>query len=334
MERTGGFGWIATADRWLAVAVAAFSMLLPGATGYADPVCLVSRGTTLYRFNGGGTGGVESFPNQAGEIVGMTLVPPGVAVAGCVAGDALAVGAGDGGKFWRVDNAACGTPSLAEVGQLPGSHNVTSVAFANGKLYGIGGGGFLREFNPVTFELVAPGIDVAPGDTDIGGLTFDGESTWYATDSASSSLYRFDELPAPLSWELVGPAGIEFNKNGLEMHDGQLWGALRSPGSPAHLYVGRFDAGTGAFTPTWAISPALSASVAIVVPSGAPGVRGDVNCDGSADGLDVAAFVLALTDPSLFAAQYPDCGILAADLSGDCQVNGDDIQGFVDQLLG
>lgn len=333
MRRMGGRDRIGLMFPWVAVAMAAAAAVGPAA--HADPVCLVSRGSTLYRFNGTGTGIAEPFPGQSGEIVGMTLVPPGVAVAGCVAGDVLAVEPVGGGRFWRVDGAACGTPSLVEVGNLPGTQTVTSIAFAHGKLYGIGGLGFIREFDPMTFEIVTPGIDVAPGDTDIGGLAFDGTATWYATDAPSGSLYRFDEPPSPQSWTLVGgPAGIEFNKNGLEMYAGQLWGALRSPGSPAHLYVGTFDLQTGAFSAVWDESPAVSAGVGIVAFPAPSGQRGDINCDGSVDGLDVSAFVLALTDPGGFNDAYPDCGIIGADLSGDCQVNGEDIQVFVDQLLG
>jgi len=60
---------------------------------------------------------------------------------------------------------------------------------------------------------------------------------------------------------------------------------------------------------------------------------GDMNCDSLVDGLDVAAFVLAVIDPSGYAAAYPDCQLTNADLDCDGAADTGDIGGFVDCLL-
>lgn len=61
---------------------------------------------------------------------------------------------------------------------------------------------------------------------------------------------------------------------------------------------------------------------------------GDLNCDGSVDVNDIAAFVLALTDDAAYQSTFPGCEISRADLNGDNAVNGLDIQPFVSTLLG
>jgi subtilisin family serine protease len=58
-------------------------------------------------------------------------------------------------------------------------------------------------------------------------------------------------------------------------------------------------------------------------------VRGDINCDGVIDFLDIDAFVLALSDPAGYAAAYPDCNWLSADCNGDGVVDFDDVNAFV-----
>ncbi|MBN2559939.1 MAG: hypothetical protein JXQ75_03290 [Phycisphaerae bacterium] len=57
---------------------------------------------------------------------------------------------------------------------------------------------------------------------------------------------------------------------------------------------------------------------------------GDTNCDGYVDGLDIQLFVIALIDPG----QYTGCDIEKANVNGDGQIDMDDIQPFVNLLLG
>jgi plastocyanin len=56
---------------------------------------------------------------------------------------------------------------------------------------------------------------------------------------------------------------------------------------------------------------------------------GDLNCDGLVNSFDIDSFVLALTDPTGYAAAFPDCNILNADCNCDGLVNSFDIDPFV-----
>jgi len=66
----------------------------------------------------------------------------------------------------------------------------------------------------------------------------------------------------------------------------------------------------------------------------APNVVGDLNCDGSVDFGDINPFVLALTNPGVYATTYPDCDILNGDINADGSVDFGDINPFVQLLTG
>jgi hypothetical protein len=61
---------------------------------------------------------------------------------------------------------------------------------------------------------------------------------------------------------------------------------------------------------------------------------GDLNCDGAVNTFDIDPFVLALTAPAEYAAQFADCNIMNADTNGDGLVNAFDIDPFVLLLTG
>jgi hypothetical protein len=61
---------------------------------------------------------------------------------------------------------------------------------------------------------------------------------------------------------------------------------------------------------------------------------GDLNCDGVVNPFDIDAFILALTDPAGYAADYPDCFLLNADADNDGVVNPFDIDPFIGLLTG
>jgi RHS repeat-associated protein len=61
-----------------------------------------------------------------------------------------------------------------------------------------------------------------------------------------------------------------------------------------------------------------------------PRVKG--NCDGLVNSFDVDPFIMALTNPSGYAATYPDCMIELGDLNGDGLVNTGDLNLFTDVL--
>ncbi|MBL8879494.1 MAG: hypothetical protein JNG88_10280 [Phycisphaerales bacterium] len=63
-------------------------------------------------------------------------------------------------------------------------------------------------------------------------------------------------------------------------------------------------------------------------------IPGDANCDGAVNNFDIDAFVLALTDATAYATQYPTCPASNADANADGAVNNFDIDAFVAMLSG
>lgn len=63
-----------------------------------------------------------------------------------------------------------------------------------------------------------------------------------------------------------------------------------------------------------------------------PLLPGDMNCDAFVTVADIGGFVLALTDPAQYAAEYPNCEIARADVNVDAVVNANDIAAFVGLL--
>jgi hypothetical protein len=61
---------------------------------------------------------------------------------------------------------------------------------------------------------------------------------------------------------------------------------------------------------------------------------GDLDCDGDVDLGDINPFVMVLSDPVGWQAEYPDCYILRADVNQDGTVNFGDINPFVALLTG
>ena len=55
----------------------------------------------------------------------------------------------------------------------------------------------------------------------------------------------------------------------------------------------------------------------------------DMNCDGAVNVFDIDPFVMALTDPVTYAAEFPACDYLLADVNHDGDVNVFDIDPFV-----
>src|ERR1051326_3881894 len=56
---------------------------------------------------------------------------------------------------------------------------------------------------------------------------------------------------------------------------------------------------------------------------------GDLNCDGVVNNFDIDPFVLGLTNPSGYAAQFPNCNIMNGDINNDGLFNNFDIDSFV-----
>ena len=93
--------------------------------------------------------------------------------------------------------------------------------------------------------------------------------------------------------------------------------------------IGQHDAGQpmtgGSYSLTGGFWPGLAS---------APGMVGDLNCDGLVNNFDINPFVVALSDPALYMELYPGCDIMNADINGDGLVNNFDINPFVELLAG
>ncbi len=64
-------------------------------------------------------------------------------------------------------------------------------------------------------------------------------------------------------------------------------------------------------------------------------ICGDANCDGLFNGGDIDPFFIALGQPAVWIATYPNCDILCSnDINGDGSVNGGDIDPFFNALVG
>jgi len=125
------------------------------------------------------------------------------------------------------------------------------------------------------------------------------------------------------NWFAVTPIANQFDIRGPYVVT--ISGA--TPGQTLCLLVSIHDA---------ALNECCSERKCIEVPAPcAPVIRpGDMNCDGLVNNFDIDAFVLAISDPAAYAAQYPDCNILNGDINGDGVVNNFDIDPFVNLISG
>ncbi len=61
--------------------------------------------------------------------------------------------------------------------------------------------------------------------------------------------------------------------------------------------------------------------------------RGDMNCDGATNGLDIQPFVQALLDPAAYAIDHPTCNAARGDINGDDDVTVADVALFVNEAM-
>lgn len=121
---------------------------------------------------------------------------------------------------------------------------------------------------------------------------------------ASSASAQYD-----LSWNTIDGGGAMFSTGG----GFEMGGTIGQPDANAPLTGGGFEL-TGGFWP--------GAAVDVRYP-------GDMNCDGVVNNFDIDPFVIALTDPRLYAAMFPNCDINNGDVNGDGVLNNFDIDPFV-----
>ncbi len=122
-----------------------------------------------------------------------------------------------------------------------------------------------------------------------------------------------DELT--LDWWTADGGGAMWTAGG----DFELSGTIGQPDAGVTMTGGDFEL-TGGF---WVVTP------------GGPAVLvGDLNCDGQVGFGDINAFVLRLSNPAAYFAQYPDCPDANGDINGDGEVGFGDINPFVALLSG
>ena len=146
-------------------------------------------------------------------------------------------------------------------------------------------------------------------------MTPNSMSTRLLIASALITVFSAAELSASfeIPWNTIdGGGGVS------QMGDYAVYGTIGQP-----------DAGTltgGGYTLHGGFWPGLAGR------DGAP--VGDLNCDGAVSVSDIGAFVLALTNPTAYATQFPDCDVRLGDVNQDGAVTVSDIGPFVALLTG
>lgn len=180
---------------------------------------------------------------------------------------------------------------------------------------------------------------------------FDGSSWYEECKLLASNGMQDDEFGSTVSiWSDVAVVGARFNDemgrdSGVAYvyyFDGSIWTEtmLHAPdayrrdefGSAVAIGINGILAGACQEDP--GPLDAGSAYIFEYESSGQEILLGDMNCDGSVNGLDVTPFTLALSDSDGYRTFYPDCGVDNADVNGDGFINSLDIDPFIDLLAG
>lgn len=110
-------------------------------------------------------------------------------------------------------------------------------------------------------------------------------------------------------------------------------GSVRLFGNTAVIGAVGEDSGATGVNGNQADNSFLSPGAAYIFTGVGCPILGNMNCDCFLDPLDIDAFVQALLDPAGYATTYPACNILRGDIQPDGNVDGADIQGFINLLF-
>ncbi len=147
-------------------------------------------------------------------------------------------------------------------------------------------------------------------------------------------------IPLPQTSTSGNPAGVQAAAAAPEVYVAATGGDLHVIDTTTNTIARTINFAAGA-QPAQLVYNAARNTALIPSPGGGDGLfvvslglPGDMNCDGVVSVGDINPFVLALTDPAAYAAQFPDCRLLNGDCSGDGQVSVGDINCFVALVTG
>lgn len=207
---------------------------------------LASDGNKLYRADS--TGATFGFVTLSAPVQSLTRLPAGIVMPNAAAGDIIACARNPvSGRYplFKV-NDPLGAASLTQIGSL--DQGIGSLTFANGEMFGVE-----DSINPLRVIKLSPatGNTITNYNTGIssgggGGLAYSASSgLFFITDATNHRLYSWG--PGGSS-TLVGGIGFNFSNNGMEFHEGTLYGALRRDTPANTMALGYFNTTTGAFT--------------------------------------------------------------------------------------
>jgi len=207
---------------------------------------LATDGSRLHVADSSGV--VQPVVILSAAVQSLTVVPDGYSIPGAVSGDIIAAARNaTGGQYavYRLDD-PLGAATLTQIGATSSSFG--SFAFANGGLYAVHDAQSpirvyeLSTTNFATVQSWSTGVSVTGG----GGLAFDNVGGRFLfTDYTNNRLMSWTPGNAAT---LIGPVGFGFTNNGIEFHQGGLYGALRPDSPQTELRIGQFDLSSGAFT--------------------------------------------------------------------------------------
>jgi hypothetical protein len=168
--------------------------------------------------------------------------------------------------------------------------------------------------------LKSPTLDLSAGDAKITYALW--YTNYYGADPNNDLFKTYVSNDNGTNWvvaEIVGPA----TTSGWFLHSFNV-GAFVTPNATVKVRYEASDLNSGSV-----VEAAVDAFRVERVVCTPPYKVGDVNCDGTVDFGDINPFVLALSDPAAYAAQYPGCPFENRDINGDGQFNFGDINPFV-----
>lgn len=299
-------------------------------------------------------------PHHAGQLFGWAILVGGGGDGITLAGNTIGLNAADEpvlGSVWGIDvgNVSTSPSTVSDIqigGALPGEGNVVAGHIFNGITVGHDVPQ-VRISGTATYANGWLGIDLIPSGYGYGVTPNDALDP----DTGGNALQNFPEIASVTriggALRIVGAlhstplddftleffASPECDESGFG--EGQVYLGSTSVSADATGDADFDVVLTGTVEDGWVITStatleplgATSEFSACVTATGSASL-GDLNCDGVTGFDDINPFVLALSNPAAWQAQYPDCDILNGDINDDGSVDFSDINPFVLLLSG